>query len=421
MMQAPPGRIRVLILAETVNAYTTTVKVLETEEGAQLVGIASGVSEAVTMAEELGPDVILVDAGLDASHGISLTRDLASQLPALPVVVVTPHGDVDLVHQVMLAGARGFVTKPFNDGEPLKTLRQIYGLTLSRGGALILGPAQPSPPPTQGQILAVYSPKGGVGRTAIAVNLAVALRMVTKGSIVLVDCHVQFGDVGLALNIRSPHNILDLVPHVDELDSELLNIVLARHSSGIKVLLGPFGVEVPDVIHPTHLGKILTRLQEVFDYVVVDTWPFLDGNTLTVLDAADRILLVLTPELSSLRNVRLFLDLAKSLEYPVEKLLLTLNRYSEKGALRVRDIEDNLKYSVPLQITEDEQLVTYSMNQGVPLVTSHRRSAVADSFLQLANHIAQEQRAGAREPPRVGAEAGTRQPVSLIRRLAPLG
>lgn len=418
MMKAPPARIRVLILAETVNAYTTTVKALETAEGAHIVGIASGISEAVTMAEELGPDVLLVDTGLNGPEGVAVTRDLAYQLPALPVVVVTPHGDVDLVRQAMLAGASGFVTKPFSDGEPLSTLRQIYDLALSRGRGP--GPAQPDSLPAQGQILAVYSPKGGAGRTAIAVNLAVALRMITEGNVVLVDCNVQFGDAGLALNIRSPHTILDLVSRVDDLDTELMNGVLAHHSCGIRVLLGPAGVEVPDVIHPTHLSKILARLQDMFDYVVVDTWPFLDRNTLTILDMADKILLVLTPELSSLRNTRLFLDLARSLEYPAEKLFLTLNHYSGKGVLKLKDIEENLKRRISIQIPEDERLVTYSMNQGVPLVTSHRRSAVARHFFQFAKVIANE-RAGTREPSQAKAETRPRRGPSLLRRLVPSG
>ncbi|HID86076.1 MAG TPA: response regulator [Anaerolineae bacterium] len=419
-MKAVAKPLRVLIVAGTVDAYSTTVKTLETLEGAHIVGTASGVSDAITLAEELKPDVVLVDPGLEGAEGISLIRDLAFQLPALPVVVVTPHGDLDLAHQAMLAGASGFVTKPFGDGEPLRTLRQIHELALSKGGGLTWGTAQPNGPPSQGQILAVYSPKGGVGRTAVAVNLAVALRMATKKGVVLVDGNVQFGDAGLALNIRSSHNILDLVPRVDELDTELMNSVLARHSSGIRVLLGPFGVEGPDVIHPAHLSKILGRLQEMFDYVVVDTWPFLDGNTLAILDLADRIVLVLTPELSSLRNARLFLELARSLEYPSDKLLLALNRYSDKGPLQLKEIEEHLKLRIPIQIPEDERLVTYSMNRGTPLVTSHRRSAVAHSFFQLAQVIAEE-RAATREPAQVRAETKPRRTVSLLKRLAPSG
>jgi pilus assembly protein CpaE len=177
---------------------------------------------------------------------------------------------------------------------------------------------------------------------------------------------------------------------------------------------------VPDVIHPAHLSKILARLREMFDYVIVDTWPFLDGSTLAILDIADRILLVLTPELSSLRGAQLFLELARSLEYPPEKLLLALNRYSGKGTINLKDIEESLKYPISIQIPEDEQLVTYSMNQGVPLVTSHRRSAVARHFFQLAKIIAQE-RVSTREPSQIRAGTGARRPAWLLGRLVPSG
>lgn len=375
------SRIRVLVIAD---AASKTVETLKAIEEAQIVGIASEASDALAQAEE--PDVILVDGVEGRAETIALTRDLVSRLPASPIVIITPQGEVDYARQAMLAGARGFVTAPFSDVELMSTLRQIHELELQRRAHLALRPA-PSEVPTRGQILVVFGPKGGVGRTVIAANLAVALRKVTEKRVVLVDGNMWFGDIGLVLNVRSSYSILDLLPHADELDAELINGVLAPHSSDIKVLLAPCQIVAKEVVQPEPVKKVLAKLQQMFDYIVVDVQRLLDECTLAMLDVADKVLLVTEPQISSLRNAKLFIEVAESLEYPPGKLNLILNRYGGKGGIKLSDIEEIFKSQILAKITDDTALVVYSINRGVPFVISHPKSAVAQSIFQMARTL----------------------------------
>ncbi len=384
MAQAPSSRIRVLVAAD---AASETVKTLKAIEEVQMVGLASETSDALAQAEELEPDVILVDGVWAKEGAIALIRDLTSRFPASPVVVITPQGEMDYLRQVMLAGARGFITAPFSEAELASTLRQIHELELQKRAHLILKPA-PSEKPSKGQLLAVFGPKGGVGRTAIAVNLAIALREVTKKRVVLVDGNLRFGDVDIVLNVRSNYGMLDLLARANELDTELINGVLASHSSGVKVLLASCQMAANQVVPPEQVKKVLAKLQEMFDYVVVDTQPMLDECTLAMLDVADKILVVTTPEMSSLRNTRLFLDMAESLEFAPEKLCLVLNRYHSKSQIKLPDIERIFKRPFLAKVPSDGALAVYSLNRGVPFVISHPRSALAQSLFQLARAIA---------------------------------
>jgi len=384
MAKAPSSRIRVLVAAD---AASKTVETLKAIEEIQIVGIASEASDAFAQAEELKPDVILVDGVWAKEGAIALTCDLASRFPASPVVVITPQGEVDYIRQVMLAGARGFITVPFSDAELLSTLRQIHELELQRRAHLILKPT-PLETPVKGQLLIVFGPKGGVGRTVIAANLAIALKEVTKKRVVLVDGNIRFGDVDVVLNVRSNYSIVDLLARANELDTELINGVLAPHSSGIKVLLASYQITANQAVQSERVKKVLAKLQEMFEYIVVDSRPILDECTLAMLDMADRILLVITPEMSSLRNARLFLDVAESLKYAPGKLCLILNRYHSKSQIKLPDIERIFKRQILVKIPSDGALAVYSINRGVPFVISHPRSALAQSLFRLARTIA---------------------------------
>jgi pilus assembly protein CpaE len=187
------------------------------------------------------------------------------------------------------------------------------------------------------------------------------------------------------LNLVPQHTVADLLPRLDQLDAELLSSVLAPHPSGMRVLASQPWSQDGYSPQPAELERILSWLQEASDYVIVDTAPSLDPSTIAVLRLSDPIV-VLTPEMTALRNARLFLTLGKSWQMPQE-LILALNRYSIKGGIQLRDVEAALQSKIDVQIPYDEPLVTYSINRGVPLVTSHPKSGVARGLYQLADAV----------------------------------
>jgi pilus assembly protein CpaE len=237
------------------------------------------------------------------------------------------------------------------------------------------------------------------------------------GSVALLDGSFQFGDVPVVLNIHSRADITSLVRHAEDLETELLMETLVSHSSGISVLSAPSQLEEAGAIDPQAMTAILRALQRQFEYVVIDAWPFLDENTLAMLEMSDRILLVITPEMPALRETRLFLEVTDALDYPPSKLLLVLNRAMSAFGIDAADIEENIRYKIAVNIPSDGRLVTRSLNRGVPLIVSDPQSQVARAIVRLASLLID----GTRETvPQEVSQTRRKRSSGLSHRLRPL-
>jgi len=373
----------------------------QTEEDLQFLGAVQELQELLTY--RTPPEVILINGQAGDEEGLQLIEEVITSLPRAIVIVLADKEQMDFIQRALLAGARGFLLQPFTDAELRESIRRIHRLEVEKISRLAQQTTEEGVS-RQGEILAVFSPKGGVGRTTIASNLAVALQQ-TAQRVVVVDGSLQFGDVPVVLNIHARTTIVSLVRRLEEIDTELLMEALVPHSSDIRVLLGPSQLEEVDVLYPEAVGRILTALRNEFDYVVIDVSPFLDDNTLTILDMADWILLVITPEVPALREVRLFLDLADILGYPPSKLLLILNRAMSSFGIGPAGIEEHIRCKIAINIPSDGPLVTRALNRGVPLIISDPKSQVAQSIVQLANLLI-----GGAEP---AAHKGSKSPLRL--------
>ena len=247
-------------------------------------------------------------------------------------------------------------------------------------------PVTPPPPEREGKIIAVFSPKGGVGRTTVACNLAVALTgSKNKRPVVLVDGCLRFGDVGMMLGVRSEHTIANLA-HLqpDDIDARMLNSVVAQHKSGIRIMLAPPRPDNSGLIAPATLRHILEELRLTNDFVVVDVSSALDETDLTILDVADKVIVLFTLEMTSLKSIKLFTELAHTLGYQSDKLVMVANRVDEAGGVRLADVEENLGFQTAVCIRNDPKVTTLALNKGVPFVLSHRQTSVAQSIEELA-------------------------------------
>jgi pilus assembly protein CpaE len=257
-------------------------------------------------------------------------------------------------------------------------------------------------------VVAVYSPKGGVGCTTIAVNLAVSLRGITGKPGILVDGDLRFGDIDTALNITSASSIGTLVSQLDELDPQMLDRSLVPHSSGIRVVVAPPHLEMADAISPELLRRFLRRLSELNEgYVVVDAWSAFDDLTLSVLDACQHLVVVATPHLTALRDVHRFLEVLNLLDYDQSKTLLVLNHCYHRSDVSLKDMERALGYPLVQAIEYSPSQVTASLNRGVPLVQEYRDSPAAQSIIHLAQLIIErgvQQESPGEEGEQVGAK-----------------
>jgi pilus assembly protein CpaE len=249
-----------------------------------------------------------------------------------------------------------------------------------------------------GGVIVVFGPKGGIGPTMLAVNLAVGLQQRPDvNKVIVVDASLQFGDVGVFLNLSPNRNISDLCATIEDFDPDSIDTTALAHASGIRALLAPPRPEMADLVGPEHLKRILEELRKQYDYVVVDTATIINDTILTALDLADRIVLVATPDIPAIKNARLFFEITDALNYPPNKIMLVINKVDRRSGITAQMIEDNIKHQVVGQIPLDEVLVLNSINRGVPLMVDQRSKPIGQALQQFVDRVAVEFRRPATE------------------------
>ncbi len=395
-------QIRVLIVDDIPETRDHLAKLLGFESDIEVVGSAASGAEALSVATTLLPDVILMDINMPDMDGIAATEQLSSEVPTAAVVMMSVQGEADYLRRSMLAGAREFLVKPFSSDELTASIRQVYSREREKASRMLI--ANPAPAPARasngrdpGQVVAVFSPKGGVGRTTVAVNLAVAAATELGKKVVIVDGSFQFGDVGVLLNLNPKNkSIADLVPELENGgEPESIDTFVINHSSGVRVLLAPPSPEMAELITPSGVKRVLEVLRESNDLVIVDCSSYFNDTTLAILDASDVILTMLTLEITSIKNMRLFLEVADQLGYDARKMRLVLNRADSTLGIRVADVEHSIGRKVDHSIVSDGRSVVYALNRGVPFFLSNRETQVSQDILRLATTLVGEANAAA--------------------------
>ena len=383
-------RIKVLIVDDIPETRDHLTKLLGFESDVEVVGAAAGGAEAIEMAVALKPDVVLMDINMPGMDGITATEKLASDVPTAAVVMMSVQGEADYLRRSMLAGAREFLVKPFSSDELTASIRQVWAREkdkLSRYAPVVPTQEINNASGEPASVVALFSPKGGVGRTTISVNLAVAAAQSGK-RVALVDASFQFGDVGVLLNLN-PRNksIADLAGELQSGEAESLDTFMITHSSGVRVLLAPPSPEQAELIGPLAVKRVLQGLRADFDLIVVDCPSSFNEATLAVLDEADLILTLLTLEITSVKNMRLFLEVCEQLGYGPEKIRLVLNRADSTLGIRVADVEHSIGRKVDHTIVSDGRSVVYALNRGVPFFLSNREAQVSQDIQRLATAV----------------------------------
>ena len=387
--------IKVLIVDDIPETRDHLSRLLGLEREIDVAGTAGSGEEAIQLAMDLRPDVIVMDINMPGMDGIAAAEIISQRLPHSPIIMMSVHGEAEHLKRSMLAGAREFLVKPFSGDEFSTSIKRVHERELARREQLQSGAAVPAGPATDGgsedhQILAVFSPKGGSGKTTLAVNLALALKRETSQRVALVDGNLQFGDVGVLLNLNPKNrSVVDAVEG-GEPDRDIVESVMVDHSTGIRVLLAPPSPEGADLVTAAYLRKIVDMLRETHDWVVVDLPSGLNDHTLGVLDTADQVLVVAALEITTIKNVRLFLEVADQLDYERAKLRLVINRSDASQGIRISDVEASIRRAIDGTIVSDGRLAVLAVNRGVPFVVSHPESPLSRDVIQLARTLAGE-------------------------------
>ena len=392
-------KIRVLIVDDIAETRENVRKLLQFESDVDVAGAARSGKEGIQLAQELDPDVILMDINMPDIDGITATEQIRQRSPHIQVVILSVQGDQNYMRRAMLAGARDFLTKPpmgdelisairrageMAHAERAKGVKQLGASSSSSGAASLANLSQPS----RGKIVTVYSPKGGTGCTTIAVNLAVALHNEDTRT-VLVDANLQFGDVAVFLNEQGKNTVLELAPRVDELEPEVVEEILIKHeASGVRILAAPQRPEQAEKVSADQFAKVLQFLQGMYAYVVVDTSPILTDVILTTIDISDVIVLVTTQEIPSIKSARLVLDLLKTMGVNKDRIVFAMNRYDKRIAITPDRVSENLKHEISVTIPFDEKIVITSVNRGVPfMLDNNKLQPVGKGIFSLAEAI----------------------------------
>ncbi len=392
-------KIRVLIVDDIAETRENVRKLLQFETDVDVTGTARSGKEGIQLAQELDPDVVLMDINMPDIDGISATEVIRQKSPHIQVVILSVQGDPNYMRRAMLAGARDFLTKPpmgdelisairrageMAHAERAKSAQQRHGVVAAPGGPISMSSLAPI---SKGKIITVYSPKGGTGCTTIAVNLAIALNNEDTRT-ALVDANLQFGDVAVFVNEQGKNTILELAPRVDELEVEVVEEILIKHeASGLRILAAPQRPEMAEKVSADQFTKVLQFLQRMYAYVVVDTSPILTDVILSTIDISDVIVLVTTQEIPSIKNARLFLDLSQTMGINKQRIVFAMNRYDKRIAITPERVSDNLKHEVSAILPLDEKVVITAVNRGVPFMLDNKSQPVGRGIFSLAEAV----------------------------------
>ena len=385
-------KIRVMIVDDVIDTRDQLEKLLFFEKDIEVVAKASNGREAIAFARQYRPQVILMDINMPDMDGIAATEAILTQDPGIQVIIMSVQGETDYIRRAMLAGAREFLIKPISADDLYRSIRHVAKLAAMRpvvavAGGAAAGVAADGKPSVEGQIFAVFSPKGGVGVSSIAANLAIAIRQQTNKKVALVDGNVIFGDLSVILNLRADKTIVDIASRIEGLDRDLLNDVMATHPTQVKVLLAPPDPQRGEIVTADHIRAILEVLRQEYDYVVVDTPASFQDRSLAALDLAQRIVTLMTLEMHCIRNVKLFLEVADLLNYPAEKVMLVLNKATNRTGIRADEVEKHLQRKLALQIGDAAQEMTLAINQGAPIVMAKPNHQVAKDIMNLVREL----------------------------------
>jgi pilus assembly protein CpaE len=236
-----------------------------------------------------------------------------------------------------------------------------------------------------GQVITVFSTKGGAGKSVIAANLGVILAMRSEKPVVLVDADLQFGDIAVMLKLAPQHTIVDAVAGLDRLDIPMLQSLLTPHpSSGLNVLAAPLEPAFADQIGAAEMVKIVEVLRKFCSYVIVDTPAYFNDVVLGLIEVSDDVLLVAGMDVPNIKNVKIGLQTLRLLNTPKEKLRLILNRANSKAKLDVSEVERTLQVTADALIPSDV-VVPQAVNKGIPVVLASPRSSVTRALEDLAD------------------------------------
>lgn len=364
-------QIRLLVVEDVPQVASHIRALLNAQSQIKMLDVVTSGDQALPRASDLKPDVVIVDALLQGRvSGQQVASDLRQAEPQIGIIMLTvpqnpvredPDRGIDAVLKMPFTG--------FDLTTMIRKVGETRALEAARAGSLVV---------------TLFSPKGGVGRTTLAYNLAVALGQ--QHRVCLIDGSLQFSDLRGLLRVPAVAPSIVNLP-TDRIREQDLAEVMWRDPSGIDILLAPPRVEMAEMVTTRDVEKVLSLLRQLYEYVVIDTRAALSEDVLVFLDAADLILQILTYDSMAIRSLAMSSETFAAIGYPPDKLATVLNRADATGGFARADVEQALGSRIDYEVVSDGRLVLGSNNEGVAFVSANPESEIAQGVRRIADAL----------------------------------
>lgn len=294
------------------------------------------------------------------------------------IIITSTNYSTDTIIKALRTGAKEFLPKPVLKDDLQRVIMRLAALNAEDTGS-------------ESKIITVYSNKGGIGKTTIAINLASELAKVTKDKVALIDLNLQLGDVSTFLNLNPAFDV-NYVIHklVDKDETTLLKAFEKYKNTSMYVLADPSYIEQSESITPQQITTLFNALKKVFPYIVVDMSSAIDPNTLKILDCSDWILFTTIVNIPAIRNCQRCLNLFRSRRYPKDKVKIIVNRYMENDEIKIEDIENTLGEKVYWKIPNNYFTIMEAINKGVNISEINPDSNIGNNFRDFASKVSDD-------------------------------
>jgi pilus assembly protein CpaE len=377
-----PDPLKILLVDQNPAAIAGLRRTLNEFSSLEVVGDAGFGPVASTWAYTLEPGVILVAVEDPVARALATIQSLTRGSPPWTVVALVGQFDREVFRRAVLAGARDVVLRSVPPAELREALIEARRADAYRKVETTHDPAAPT-----GTIITVFGVKGGIGKTTIATNLAVAIASETSASVALVDLDLPFGDVAVMLDIRPDHDVVAALDDSILNDLERLQANMVKAPQGVHVLAAPLVPDGAAQVDGDRIGRLLRDLAALYQFVMVDTPVGLTEQTAAALDISELALLVTTPEVPSLRRTQACLRLLQRLEFPVQKAQIVLNRVKSKTRVSEAEAVQALGQPIAWRVANDYAAMT-SAAFGQPVVLAQPKTQLARDIRDIARQLA---------------------------------
>ncbi len=369
---------KVIIIDQDPSSRAETQRMLALG-GLAVMGAAGYGMEAITLARETGPEVVVISIEEPLARSLQTAEAVTDVLPHAPMIAYSTISDPGAIRRAMQVGAKDYLIAPLKEEDLARSIQEVLAQE-ERRQQRISGDVEAQ---AYGTVVTVFGAKGGIGKTTIATNLATALVQKTGQSVALSDLDTRFGDVAILMDISADRSIADLALPDEQIDREVVQACLYTHNTGVAILPAPIRPSEWHNVHPGHIEKIVAILATAHDYVILDTPGTFNDIVARSLEMSTIVLLIATLDLASLKDTILALEMLRSWSFPSEKVKIVINHTSPAQADTRIDVRKILGKDVFWNIPYDRG-IAQATQLGTPIVASKPKAKAAESFTELA-------------------------------------